>query len=72
MAVIVLLADLEFVTISNSNQDIVYIKNEKTLTKIADLLCVDHADLATILISTVVVTSSKKLINMHLFFLNFC
>ncbi|CAF0706559.1 unnamed protein product [Brachionus calyciflorus] len=57
LAIIILLTDLEFVTIASSNHEIVYIKNERTLAKAADLLCVDHEDLATILISTVVVTS---------------
>lgn len=59
LAIIILLSDLEFVTIASSNHEIVYVKNERTLAKAADLLCVDHEDLATILISTVVVTSSK-------------
>lgn len=31
------------------------------MSKIADLLCIDHNDLATILISSVVVTSSRNL-----------
>ena len=53
------MSDLEFVTIASSNQEIVYVKNEKVLAQAADLLCVDHEDLATILISTVVITSSK-------------
>ena len=52
------MCDIEFERIENSKNEIIYIKNESVLMKVAELLCINPENLTTILISTQIITST--------------
>lgn len=65
LAIIILLCDIEFAPVNHNNQasftkEVIYVKNQEVLNKVANLLCVEADDLSTMLISTVITTKSNS------------
>ena len=58
LAAVILLCDVEFQRIENTRNEIIFIKNENVLLKVAELLCVNPEILTSYLISTQISTSS--------------
>jgi hypothetical protein len=58
LAAIILLSDVEFQRIENTRNEIIFVKNEAVLVKVAELLCVNPELLTSYLISTQINSSS--------------
>ncbi len=59
LAAVILLCDVEFQRIENTRNEIIFVKNENVLLKVAELLCVNPEILTSFLISTQISTSSN-------------